>query len=189
MGDYIDLAFFESYTRTTYDGTTTPTDTEVNLYIDMSEDEINEVTGRSWASTTYTDELYDCPNYEILLKNYPVISVTEVKNKNGDVLTEGIDDDYIVDGDFIVFNKRKSNPDRVYVTYNAGYSQVRADVQLLTTLLTIQKVRQSQSANDSNSKKIKVGPITIDKELGMQTVINLDSDVEKYWKRLRRLIR
>ena len=34
MGDYIDLDYFQSYTRTTYDETTTPTSTFVNTLID-----------------------------------------------------------------------------------------------------------------------------------------------------------
>ena len=37
MGDYIDLEFFQSYTRTIYSSTTTPTDSEVETFIELSE--------------------------------------------------------------------------------------------------------------------------------------------------------
>ena len=186
MSEYIDLAFFSSYTRTTYDNTTTPTDTEVQAFIDLSEQEINENTGRTWGTKTITDEIHDSPGPEIYLKNYPVISVTEVRDKELNVLVEGIDNDYSINGSYITLNNIYN---RVYVDYTSGYTLVRADAKMLTTLLTINKVRQSQSSNASNSKKIQVGPITIEKGLGTQTVLNIDSDITKYEKRLRRLIR
>lgn len=189
MGDYIDLDFFQSYTRTTYGATTTPTATFVNTLIDDSEQEIDEYTGRSWGQTTYPDELHDEPLANILLKNTPVLSVTSVEKKDGTVLTEGIDEDYIVDGDFIIFNKDKSRPDRVLVTYSAGYNPVRADVKMLTTLLTLSKIIQSESATADNTESISVGPISITSRLGLSSTINIEKDIEKYKRRLRRIVR
>ena len=190
MGDYITLEFFQSYTRTTYDETTTPTATEVEGYITESERLINEKTGRTWGLKTNVNELYDLPNYEVLLKNYPVIAVSEVRDGDGNVLTEGIDEDYIVDSeDFIIFNPDNSKPSRVYVDYTSGYTTVRSDAKRLALLYTIQQVSQSESTAGTNSKMIKVGPITIQKELGMQTILNLDSDIKKYERALRSIVR
>lgn len=190
MGNYIDLAYVSAFTRTTYDATTTPTATTVNEYIDLSEQEINEFTGRTWGLETNTDEMHRNPKHSILLRNYPVISVTSVKDSDMNVLTEGIENDYIVDGDFIIFNENKPSPKkRVYVTYQSGYSPVRADAVNLTTLLVTSKIRQSQQSAASSSKRIQIGPITIDKALGTNTILNLDSDIEMYKKRLRRLVR
>lgn len=189
MGRYIDLDFFQEYTRTTYTSETTPTSSFVESLIELSEQEIDEKSGRTWDSETHTSELYDEPQRELLLKNYPVISVSSVVDGDDVTLTEGIDEDYTVDGDFIVFNKTKTVPDRVYVTYTSGYSGVRTAAQILATLLTIKKIRQSQSTKYSNTKTIKLGSITIDKSLGLQTVLTLDKDIDFYWRQLRRLVR
>jgi len=188
MGDYIDLEFFQNYTRTLYDGTTTPTSTTVETYIDLSEQEINETTRRTWGVTVYTNELYDLPNQELLLKNYPVSSVSSIKLSDDTVLTEGIDEDYIIDGDFVLFNKNKYIPDRVYVTYTK-YNEVRSAVKMLTTLLTLQKLIQSESSTTDNTESISIGPISLTTAIGTSQVVNLDYDINKYWKQLRRLIR
>ena len=189
MGDYIDLAFLESFTKIDYSADTDYTDDEVNEFIDLSEQMINERTGRTWGLKTNTSELYDLPKKETLLKNYPVISVTEIVDGDGNTLVNGIDDDYIVDDEFIIWNPNNTLPNRVYITYTSGYNPVRAVVKRLALLLTIQQLTQGGSSSTSNSKSIKVGPITIQKSLGMQTMLNLDSDVDRYWKQIRRLIR
>lgn len=189
MGDYIDLEDFQKFTRTTYTESTVPTADYVNELIDESEAEINEDTGRTWKVESYVDELYDLPQDEVLLKNYPIITVSLIKDGDLNELTEGIDEDYTVDGDFIVWNKNKIKPDRCYITYTAGYTGVRKAAKRLTELLTVQKLSQSDSSSQNNTKSVKLGPISIDKALGMQTVVNLDSDIKRYWKKLRRLIR
>lgn len=188
MGNYIDKTFFEDYTQQTFDNNTTPTSTFLNQLIDDSEAEINDTTGRKWDLQTYTDEIYDSPESEVLLENTPVQTVTSVKDKDGTVLTEGYDNDYIVDGDFIVF-KGKSVPERIQVTYNAGWSPVNTNVKMLATLLTIKKLKQGESYAQDNTEAITVGPISITSELSMNTVLNLDSDIDYYWKKVRRLIR
>jgi len=189
MGNYIDITLVEEYLGQTFDATTTPTSTTLNKFIDLSEQEINEVTGRNWGEETINSETHDYPKYDILLNKYPVINVTEVKDKDGNILTEGIDSDYIVDGDFIVLNKNNSLPLRIYVTYTAGYTNVRSDAKMLTLLLTLKKLKQSDSSQTSNTTSITVGSISLTKKLGMSTVLNLEDDIEKYYKRLRRLIR
>lgn len=187
MGDYIDLEDVQEFARTTYDNTTTPTDVQVNEYIDRAEAKINQRTGRTWGINSQT-EIYDSPDYDLLLKQYPVLTITSVKNKEGDTLILGIDEDYIIDGDFIVFNPNKTRPTRATVEYTSGYDPVREDAAELNLLLVISKIRQSQSTTGTNSKKIKVGPIEIDKALGIQTVINLDNDIASLWRALRRLV-
>jgi hypothetical protein len=188
MGDYITLEDVESFTRIDYDETTTPTDTEINKYIDEAELLINQNTGRTWGVETKT-EIYNNPDYNLLLKNYPVITVASVLDASGQPLDEGIDDDFTVDGDFIVFNPLKMRPSRVTVEYTSGYGPVRQAAAKLAMLLVVSNIKQSESTTGTNSKLIKVGPITIDKAIGVQTTLNLDSDMNKHWKSLRRLIR
>ncbi len=189
MAEYIDMTFFEAYVRTEYDGTTTPTDTVVQEYIDLAQQQVEEKTGRTWDLKTNVNEMYDKPFNEIYLKNYPVLNVSEIRNKEGTALTYGIDDDYIIEGDFVVFNPLKSNPDRVFVDYTSGYTTVRAEAKWLTVLYTVQKLSQSASTTDSNSRRITVGPISLDKTLGMNTIVNLELDIKTYERALRRLVR
>jgi len=186
MGDYIDLEFFQNYTQTTYDGTTTPTATFVETLIDESEDYINEETNRTWGVSTNVNELYDIPPQELLLNNYPVLSVSEIRDKNGDELTEGIDNDYVVEGNFVRFINCQA---RVYIDYTSGYTTVPIKVKMLAMLLTLGKVVQGGSSSSSNSKGIKVGPISITKQLGTQTVINLDKDIKEQWRQVKRLLK
>ena len=189
MAEYIDLDFFQDYVRATFDGTTTPTADTVQEYIDLGKQQIEEKTGRTWDLQTNTNELYDNPGNEIYLKHYPVLNVSEVRDKDNSVLTYGIDEDYIIDGDFVVFNPLKSVPGRVYVDYTSGYDPVRVDAKWLNVLYAIKNMKQSESTTDSNSRRITVGPISLDKGLGLNTVINLDQDIQKYERTLRRLIR
>jgi hypothetical protein len=189
MGKYIDLDFVKEYTRTNFDETTVPSADIVEEFINISEQEIDEKSGKSWGLTTHTSELYDNPRRELLLKNYPVVSVDKISTINPDAdLIEGIDADYIVDGDFIVFNKNKPVPTRVYVTYDAGYEEVRGAAKMLATLLTIKKIKQSASYK-SNANNVRIGVISLTRNMGAQNMLNLDKDVDFYWKQLRRLVR
>lgn len=189
MAEYIDLDFFSRYMRTTYDGSSIPTDVTIQEYIDLAQQQVEEKTGRTWDLETNVNELHDNPGCEIYLNNYPVLNVSEVRNKEGTPLTFGIDEDYIIDGDFIVFNPLKSFPDRAFVDYTSGFTTVRSEAKWLTTLYTAQKTSQSLSTTDSNSRRITVGPISLDKGLGVNTITNLDVDIKLYEKALRRLVR
>ena len=124
MGDYIDLAFVQNYTRSIYDDLTVPTATTVDNFITLSEEEIKFQTGRMFNTSTQT-EIYDLPDYDLMLKNYPLVSITSITDKSGDTLTEGIDNDYIVEDGEIRFNPRKSVPSRVTVTYTSGYETIQ----------------------------------------------------------------
>jgi len=198
MGRYISLAFFESFTRTNYTTLTTPTEAEVEEYITDSEVEIDEVTGRTWGIKYNVSELYDCPKQETLLKNTPLLLTTDATDDTDGVvivdgddnpLVEGIDEDYIIDGDFIVFNKRKSTPSRVYISYTSGYEDTRKDAKMLTALLTLQKIIQSGTAVQDNVESISVGSISISSQIGASSTVNIDKDTQRYWKRLRKLVR
>lgn len=189
MGDYITIDDIQEFTRTTYTADTTPNIDTINNYIDRYEAMINQRTGRAWGVETHTSEVYDSPDYEILLKYYPVLTISTVTDTDGEPLTEGIDNDYTIDGDFIVFNPNTIKPKRVYVTYTSGYDPVREDVVELAILLVTSKIKQSESASGNNTNKIKLGPISIEKSLGLQTVTNIDSDIKTLWRSIRRLVR
>ena len=190
MGEYITLAFIENLTNIDFSTDTDYTDEDINEFIDLSEQQINENTGRTWGLETHTNELYDSPYKEFSLNSYPLVTFTQMRDGDGVVLVNGIDDDYIIDKeDFVVFNPCGIRPSRVYVDYTSGYTNVRADARMLNYLMVLAMISQGGSSSGTNSKTIKVGPIVIQKALGMQTVINLDSDIKTYETKLRRLIR
>ena len=179
MVDYTDLAFFQAYTRTTFDNTTTPTDTEIQELINMSNAEVEELTGRRWDRVDGYVQKIDSPNELELLKMRPVLNIQSVVDANNNPV------DYeIVDRDFIKLSKLVP----VTITYDYGYDTPPTAVKMLATLYTLQKVVQGGSAASDNTASITVGPISITSSLGMTSVINLDSDIKKYENRLRRLI-
>lgn len=50
-----------NFLRITIDGTTTPSQAQVELIINRMEDEIDRRTGHAWRTTTITNELHDLP--------------------------------------------------------------------------------------------------------------------------------
>lgn len=180
---YTTLDFLQGYTRRVYDATTTPTALQVQEYIDMAEDEVNRLTGRQWELTTVTERIYNPDTNLILLKYYPVTQITSVLGKSGDsVAFESRDRDFIkltagYTGEYID------------VTYEYGFTTVPASIKWLTTLYAVSKIIQSASVSSSNTSSISVGPISISNAVGRSAAINLNSDTEKYEKKVRKLMR
>jgi len=179
MVDYIDLAFFQSYTRTTFDATTSPTSDEVNTLISLSSQEIDELTGRTWNRVNGHVENITPNSKLVLLSKTPVLSITSVVDNNGDAVSYTIKD-----RDFIELDKQVD----IVVTYDYGYDNIPAAIKMLTTLYTLQKVMQGGSASNDNTESIRVGPISIKSSIGLSTIVNLSSDIKKYENRVRRLI-
>lgn len=179
MVDYIDLAFFQNYTRTTFDGTTDPTDAQVQILIDMGNQEVEDLTGRTWNRTNDEVEYVESPTSRILLSNTPVLNITSVVDADGN------DVSYTqVNRDLIELDKLVP----VTITYDHGYDNVPIAIKKLATLYTLQMSVQGGSASSDNTESISVGPISIASKVGLSTVVNLDSDVKKYEKKVRRLI-
>ena len=56
---YCAVTDIELRLRTSFDGSTTPTETQVEDIINKSEDFIDKYTNHAWRTTTVTDEKYD----------------------------------------------------------------------------------------------------------------------------------
>lgn len=180
MVDYIDLDFFQAYTRTTFDGTTDPTDVQIGMLISLASQEVDELTGRVWNRVDGHTEYIESPKSEELLSNRPILNIQSVVDEDGNPV------DYtIVDRDFIKIHKNTP----VTITYDYGYDVIPAAIKMLTTLYTLQKQVQGASASQDNTESISVGPISISSGVGLSTVVNLDSDIKKYENRVRRLLR
>ncbi len=180
MVDYIDLEFFQNYTRSTFDATTDPTDAQINLLISLSSAEIDELTGQTFGTTVGHTQYIENPINEELLERVPVLSITSVVDNNGNDVSYTM-----VDRDFIKLDKKVP----VTITYDYGYTTPPVAVKMLTTLYTLQKVIQGGSSGADNTESISVGPISLSTGVGLSTVVNLDTDVKKYEQRVRNLVR
>lgn len=179
---YTDISFFQTYTRTTYNETTTPTSTEVQLFLDMAKAEIDELTGRDWEQHTAVETIHNPTDGLILLSDTPVIGdVTSVVNSDGDdVAFEQIDRDFI--------QLSTSLPTKLVVTYEAGYVNVPTAIIMLNILYAIRAMKQSESTTAGSSSSISLGPISITNSIGTSTIIGLDSSIDTFEKRVRRFI-
>lgn len=173
------MQFFQNYTRTQYDTTTTPSAAFIEEMIDMASAEIDELTGRTWDKVVGEELEIDGSREFITLKG-PVIDVTSVTDISGNAL-----DFKIIDRDVV----KLARPQPVIITYDYGYETVPVAIKMLTTLYAIRKLIQGASANEGNSTAISIGPLSITQSLGLSTIINLDKDVEKYEMRIRRFVR
>ena len=180
MADYIDLTYFSNYTRTVFDSNTTPTDTQVQQYIDDANQEVEDLTGRVWDRVDGHVEYIDAPKQLQLLSMRPVLGVTSVQDLNGNDVSFSV-----VDRDFIKLDTRGP----VNVTYDYGYDNVPIAIKKLATLYTLRSSIQGASASADNTESISVGPISISSSVGLSTVVNLESDIKTYESRVRRLIR
>ena len=179
MVDYIDLEFFQNYTRTIFDATTNPTDTQVQLYIDLANQEVEDLTGRVWNKVEGYAQYIESPSELELLKHTPVLAINSVVDSNGDAVSYTL-----VDRDLIKLDKLVE----VTIDYDYGYELVPVAVKMLATLYTLQKSVQGASASADNTESIKVGPISISSGVGLSTVVNLQKDINKYESKIRRLV-
>ena len=163
---YTDITFLQSYTRTTYTTLTTPSLADVTAFLALSEAEVTEFSGKNWEVHENIETIYEPRAGLTLLKDRPVVGdITSIVDGDGNVVTYEQRD-----GDFVKFT---SLPSKAIVTYNAGYVNVPAAVQMLTVLYTIRKIKQSESTTAGASNSISLGPISISNSIGTSTIIGL----------------
>ena len=180
MADYIDLAYFSSYTRTVFDSESDPTDVQMQIYIDDANQEVEDLTGRVWNRVDGYVEYIESPNELQLLSKRPVLNIQSVVDDNGDAVSYTV-----VDRDFIKLSKQVP----ITVTYDYGYDNVPIAIKKLATLYALRSSVQGASAGADNTESISVGPISISSGVGLSTVVNMESDIKTYENRVRRLIR
>lgn len=135
-------------------------DSQIQAMISSSDLLIETETGRTFNQTTGSVEYLsrDEEQSEFFLRNYPVITLSSVEvNLNENAATEnwetkvaGLGGEYLANdrdlevGRFrFIDNFPNIQEDVIKVTYDYGYSSVPADIQELSTLLTIRQIAQS----------------------------------------------
>ena len=201
MGDYsyTTAASVQSELRTTteFSSSTVPTLDTINQWIQDASDYINQIAGRVYGSTSYT-ETFDYWGQETLtLKNAPIIAITSVLYSTAALdstsygltatKTEGThytvyDDEGEID---ILFNNWQpyQGRKRIQVNYTAGYSTIPGTVGMLATKIAARRVLDSLMTKDVNEKKsgksVSVGSISIVKpaDYGVSQYKTLKEDI------------
>jgi len=179
----------------TIDGTSVPTLTTVEGWIEESSNELEVRTGKVWASTLASSVLldYDGTGY-LRVPNAPIVSVTKLEyNKNGlgsDTsdwveLTQGYNNDFIVsdDAEIKFFTMPNVGAQRLRITYTYGYAVTPLWIQKLCTDMTARAFISSVVQGDAKEQggSVTVGNISIsDPSTFSSTFLaSLDSSIDK----------
>lgn len=131
--------------------------------INQATELIERYTGRRFASTVYTDEMYDADGGSTInLRNYPVITFTSISYRSG---SENINDwqtidstDYFIDTNagIVEFLFDIGQGWQKYkVTYTAGYTTIPAD--LAEACATLASYMASQNPATIDAKVVQEG--------------------------------
>ena len=187
-----ELRATSSFSSSTYPSLTTVTE-----WIYEISDYINQIAGRTYGVTSYS-ETFDYNGTDVLvLKNAPVISVTSVLYSTGVLGTTsyGLTDTKVENTDYTVYKdsgeieflsnwKPTEGLKKIQVNYTAGYATTPYTVQMLATKLVAKRVLDSLMQKDVNEKQsgksVSVGSISIVKpaDFGVKqyTTISIDID-------------
>jgi len=133
-------------------------DSAVQDIINQAEDELENLTGRTFTTTTNSTEYLDVYTSQstFYLKNYPVIAINYLSSNTASSVadspawsasTEGLGNDYLLYADEgkikFIDNFPYSGEKRLKVNYDYGYSSVPDIVKELTILLATRKMVNS----------------------------------------------
>lgn len=188
---YTDIDEVQTFLKTTFDGTTTPTLTTVNEWITDADAEVDRLTGTTFTATSNID-VFDLTNRtdRVLLRKFPVISLTAVEyNSSTDADKEfnptwTAFDNSRLDGDFAIFDIPKIGNQIVRVTYQYGFSTTPSEVKHLATLLVVKKAISADSYAKNSTSSLSIGPLSITKNIGASTFTNIDSNIDETVRRV-----
>ena len=180
-----------------FSGLTTPSLSAVEQWIYDASDEINQVAGRVYGQTSYS-ETYDYAGEDILItKNAPIISITSVLYSTaplGNALY-ALSSTKTEDTDFTVYKEEGeieilpsnwtpiSGRKRIQLNYNAGETETPGTVAMLATKKVTKRVLDTLMSKDINEKKsgksVSVGSISIVKpaDFGVSQYKTLNLDI------------
>jgi len=184
---------------TDFSATTNPTLDTVNSWINETSDEINQIAGRTYGETSYT-ETFDYNGEDILiLSNAPILTVTSVLYSTAVLGTDeySLSDTKTENTHYTVYDKEgeveilssnwkpSAGLKRIQVNYTAGYSTIPGPIQMLATKKVTKRVIDSLMSKDINEKKsgksVSVGSISIVKpaDYGVSQYKTLKEDISQ----------
>lgn len=204
---YTTEANVEAYIGEAIDATTTPTSTQLDVFIEWAEKQIDDFTDTAFTSTTETDQILDSEGMQrFRLPKRPIISVTNfyvdkaglgsVNSPDWEARSEGRTDtdDFVLLKDVGVLHFHHDIPpygiQNVKTTYVYGYATVPKDVEKLATLLVVKEILKTKLSNATfgSAQDITVGPISLRNSIkeGSMTTSELDKEIEEAWKAVGR---
>lgn len=181
---YTTRAAVEAYLQTSFDSTTTPTDTEVDQWVDDVDSEIDNLTARKWSATTETDEIYDVAYDRILVNKYPLISVSDIYVNTGTEFEPTWETFasqnilYYTKGDYIIFQYPLTGKRKVRVTYTHGVSAPTASVKHLATLLVCERIIRGDDLGNGGTEDLTIGPLSIKSSVGLGRLMSIDRAIK-----------
>jgi len=197
---YTTAALVKAELRATLDfsASTVPSLDDINTWIGEASAEINQISGRIYGQTTYT-EVFDYNGTDVLvLENAPLITVTNVLYSTSALGTDtySLSDTKTEDTDYTVYKnegeiellsnwKPAIGKKRISVTYDAGFTSTPLTVQKLATKKVAKRTIDTLMSKDVNEKasgkSVSVGSISIIKpaDFGVSQYKTLSDDIGK----------
>ncbi len=186
----------ELATTEVFSTSTLPTADQVATWIAEESDKIDQLAGRTFTSTAYSEDIdYDGEDI-IALANAPVITVTSLLYSTSKLGSDtySLSDTKTEDTDYTVYKDAgeiallegwspASGRKRMQVNYTAGYASTPLPVQNLATKKVAKRVIDTvmqKSVNESKSgKSISVGSVSIVKaaDFGVSQYTTLKDDI------------
>lgn len=188
---YTDINEVQTFLKTTFTSSTVPSDTTVAQWITDVDSEVDNLVGTTFTSTEET-EIFDLRQFSdrVLLSKYPVISVTSAEYNNK--AAGGTEyspvwaafDNFRNNDSLVKYDKQLQGDQMVKVVYNYGYATVPSEVKHLATLLVVKKALSSDSYAKNSTSSLSIGPLSITKNIGASTFVNIDANIKETLRRI-----
>ena len=193
----------ELSTTTVFGTSTLPTADQVATWIAEESDQIDQLAGRTYTSTAYSETI-DYQGEDILtLVHSPVITVTSLLYSTtalgtstyalSDTKTAETDyTTYLDEGEIAILPSwsPSSGRKRIQINYTAGYATTPLPIQKLATKKvakrTIDTVMESNVKEQTSGKSISVGSVSVVKaaDFGVSQYTTLKKDIDELEKSL-----
>jgi len=196
--EYSTLDLVQAELRATEDfsSSTVPTADDVTTWIQQESAEVNQVGGRIYGETTYSEVLDYKGEETLLTSNSPITTVTSVLYSTSSLgsdtysldVTKVEDTDYTVykdSGELAILSNwtPSDGRKRIQINYDAGFTDIPDTIEKLTTKKTAKRVIDTLLNKDINEKKsgksVSVGSISIVKpaDFGVKQYQQLKTDI------------
>lgn len=188
---YTTITNVQEFFGTTFDGTTSPTLTQVTAYLADVDTEINNLTGTVFGTPVSNTEIIDIDGYTdiFLTEKYPIVSVTSVsKNTATDAFETPVWEviDSYNDKVRICTKYKHNGKQKLKLVYTYGFDSIPPEVEHLATLLVVNKILSGQASGDSATQSISVGPISLSNSVGLSRMVNLKTEIKEYARKVGR---
>lgn len=168
MSEIVDYALTTIAKAKTHLGISgTDDDTLLERIVNYATDFIESYCDRRFDKTTYSNELYDGDDFDywLYLKNLPITTLTKIEQNNGttdepdwDELDEGDDyEKYLTEGKIYIYD-RVTGKRNYRVNYEAGYTTIPYDLEMLCIRL-VARIYEKRKSEGRSAESL--GPANI----------------------------